>query len=208
MKTSTADNDDLVVIHCEEFQSGKTNIEDPNIIHIIGFLSLFIVPLAVSTISLGGIKFYFSKHLTLSLSITFLLITVTINAVYDFFVKVPIARTSNIYQVTRDGCFSSYDGKVKIISGVNIENNSNTVKSFEILVDMPIGSYEEDAVYISSDIFYKVIVSLNSEKCFSIEQNSIGVYSHPENQLAFQKLTTETNIAVKQIKSFLDKSKN
>jgi hypothetical protein len=208
MKVSTADNGNLLVIHCERFESGKTNIKDPSTIRIIGFLSLFVVPLAVSAISLGGIEFYFSKHLMLSLSITFLLITVIINAVYNFFIKAPIARTSTIYQVKRNGCFSSYDGKVKIISGVNIEDNSDTVKSFEIVVDMPIGSYEEDAVYISSDIFYKVVVSLNSGKCFSIEQNSIGVYSHPENQVAFQKLTTETNIAVKQIKSFLEKSKN
>ena len=73
---------------------------------------------------------------------------------------------------------------------------------------MPIGSYEEDALYISHEIFYKVVVELNSGKYFSIESNSIDVYSHPENQVAFYKLTTETNIAVEQIKSFLEKYKN
>jgi hypothetical protein len=206
MKVSTIDNDKLLMINCEKFEGGKTNIKSPNTIRIIGFLSLFVIPF-IYGISLRGIKFYINNHLMLSLSITFLLITVIISITHDFFLKTPVIRTYWIYQVDNNGCFSSYDGKIKTISGIDIEGKDNIVKSFKIVVDMPIGSYEEDALYISSDIFYKVIVELNSGKYFSIEENSIGIYSHPENQVAFSKLMTETNIAADQIKSFLDNKK-
>ncbi|WP_373541900.1 hypothetical protein [Chamaesiphon sp.] len=206
MKISTA-GDDLLIIHCERFESGKVSIENPNTILTLGLPSFFVL-VYISQLSLVQFESYLNKHLLLVLSITFFLITTAIGAIHDIFFKSPSIRTSFIYQVDRNGCFSSYDGKVKIISGVNIEEQDNLVESLKIVVDMPIGSYEEDTIYISSEIFYKVIVELNLGKCFSIEENSIEVYSHPENQVAFHKLTTETNSAVEQIKSFLKKSKN
>ncbi|WP_373547863.1 hypothetical protein [Chamaesiphon sp.] len=207
MKVSIADNNDFLVIYCENLENCKANIKNPNTIFIIGFPS-FLVFVCVSQFSLVQIESYLSKHTMLSFSIIFLLITIAVSVIHDFFLKHPRTRTSFVYQVDRDGSFSSYDGKVKKISDVNIEEKDSIIESLKIVVDMPIGSYEEDALYVSSDIFYKVIVELNSGKYFSIEENSIEVYSHSENHVAFQKLTTETNIAVGQIKSFLEKSKN
>jgi uncharacterized protein (UPF0216 family) len=207
MKVSIADNNDSLIIYCENLENCKANIKNPNTIFVIGFPS-FLAFVFISQFSLLQIESYLSRHTMLRFSIIFTLITIVISAIHDFFLKHPIAKTSFVYQIGRDGSFSSYDGKVKIISGINIEQKDNIIESLKIVVDMPIGSYEEDAIYISSDIFYKVIVELNSGKYFSIEENSIEVYSHPENQVAFHKLTTETNSAVEQIKSFLKKSKN
>jgi hypothetical protein len=207
MKVSITDNNDLLIIYCENLENCKANIKNPNTIFLIGFPS-FLAFIFISQFSLVQVESYLNKHKMLSFSIIFTLITIVISVIHDFFLKHPSAKTSFVYQVDSDGSFSSYDGKVKIISGVNIEEQDNLVESLKIVVDMPIGSYEEDTIYISSEIFYKVIIELNSGECFSIEENSIEVYSHPENQVAFHKLTTETNSAVEQIKSFLKKSKN
>ena len=207
MKVSTIDNDDFLVIYCEKLENCKANIKNPNTIFAIGFPS-FLVFISVSQFSLVQIESYLNRHIMFSFSIIFLLTTITASVVHDFLLKHPSPRTSFVYKLDKDGYFSSYDGKVKIISDVNIEEKNSTIKSLKIVVDMPIGSYEEDALYISHEIFYKVVVELNSGKYFSIESNSIDVYSHPENQVAFYKLTTETNIAVEQIKSFLEKYKN
>lgn len=108
----------------------------------------------------------------------------------------------------RNGCFSSYDGKVKDICGVIIEDNDKIVESLKMFVDMPIESYNEDAAYVSHRILYKVIVELSTGKYFPIEENSMYASSHPDTEAAFSKLTTETNIAIEKIKSFLEKSKN
>jgi hypothetical protein len=207
MKILTVD-DDSIIIHCERFESGKTGINNSDAISMIGLLPLCFVFICVFQFNLVQFESYLNKHLPLIISITFFLITTVICSIDDLFFKSPSVKTSFIYQVDRNGCFSSYDGKVKGICGVIIEDNDKIVESLKIFVDMPIESYNEDAAYAPHRILYKVIVELSTGECFPIEENSIYVFSHPDTEVAFSKLTTETNLAIEQMKSFLEKSKN
>lgn len=207
MKTLTVD-DDSIIIHCERFESGKTGIKNSDAISMIGLLPLCFVLVCGSQFNLVQFESYLNKHLPLIVSITFYLIVSAIWTIDDIFLKSPSIKTSFIYQVDRNGCFSSYDGKVKDICGVIIENNDKIVKSLKMFVDMPIESYNEDSAYIPHRILYTVIVELSTGKCFPIEENFMYASSHPDTEAEFSKLTTETNLAIEQIKSFLAKSKN
>jgi hypothetical protein len=212
MKISTAD-DNSIIIHCERFESGKTGINNSDAISMIGVLPLCFVLVCVqmqtkTQFDLVQFESYLNKHLPLVISITFFIITTVICAIDDLFFKSPSVKTSFVYQVDRNGCFSSYDGKVKGICRVIIEDNDKIVESLKMFVDMPIESYNENSSRSPQRILHKVIVELSTGECFPIEENSIYVFSHPDTEAAFSKLTTETNLAIEQIKSFLEKSRN
>jgi hypothetical protein len=86
MRVSTV-GDDLIIIHCERFENGKTNIKNPDTLLMIGLLPLFFAFICISQFSLVQFEFYLSKHLPLIISITFFLITTIICSIDDLFLS-------------------------------------------------------------------------------------------------------------------------
>jgi hypothetical protein len=78
MKISTTDNNDFLVMYCENLENCKANIKSTNTNFVIGFPS-FLVFACIFQFSLLQIESYLKKHIMLSFSIIFLLIAIDID---------------------------------------------------------------------------------------------------------------------------------
>jgi hypothetical protein len=197
MRISIAPDESLIV-QTEKIEIGKGNHTSSSIIREVW--SVFpLLLLGVFVFARSNFKY----QLFLEIIVSFSVLIDIWGAVYNIFFKIGGRKISREYQLCPNGHLLFHPQ----IQTLTIVDNTNIIKEVDVIVTVNEDTNSAgDEVFWPDKTLYKVIVTFDSGRLCTIEENRIEIVSSDAHQIAFRELIAETHSAVQQIKLFLAES--
>jgi hypothetical protein len=227
MKVSTAVDGSLIV-KCENFEGGKEKsfFRMPEVtptewgylfaIVLVSYFAGF-NPLVFLMSTIANLEADWKTHQFGSIILCLFAIVTGVYLYYDLFLKTVSRKITNSYRIDRDGSFlphttSNFYRTAKIISDENIVSILDEIDLIEDTEACITSTNYERRHNCAPNVRiltnYQVVIKFNPGASSRIEFNGLAVWHCDEDQAKFREFIAETQAAVKQIKSFLEVSKN